>query len=327
MFDAFTPAMLCTFLAVSTLAGVALVWFFGRDPEMSQRLNDLRSPRDQLARRNFQKARAATQATFFTYLSEIGSRLLPNGEAARVLLVERFMHAGMYSPAGPSIYTCVRFVAGLVLPLLVLAAGQVGLIGGQQALIIGPLVGLFGFFGPDWWLTSQVTKRRRALRKSLPDYLDLMGTCIQAGQSFESALARVTDELRKAHPALAFELMIVQREMTFGSPAARALRGFAERSGLDSVRQLSTLVDQSQRFGSRITESLRIHAEMLRMQRAQQAEAMAHKAGVKILLPTLMFIFPPVLIILAGPAAIDLHEKLVQHANEAPPAPVSGGRR
>jgi tight adherence protein C len=228
------------------------------------------------------------------------------------------MHAGIYLPSGPSIFTSVRFVVGIVAPLVVLMGARVGLIGNNLSLYIAGVLGLGGIVGSNLWLQSRIVRRRRELRRSLPDFLDLMGACMQAGQSFEAALARVTDELRAAHQALAFELTIVQREMMLGATALRALRGFADRSGLDVIRQLATLVDQSQRFGSSMTESLRVHSEMLRMQRTQRAEAQAHKAGVKILLPTLLFIFPPVLVILAGPAVIDLHEMLVH--NSAPSA-------
>ncbi|HUQ68632.1 MAG TPA: type II secretion system F family protein [Planctomycetaceae bacterium] len=308
-----TPELIpiAAFFTVTTMAGLGLLWFSNRDRELSQRLDDLRDPRGLATRGRMLRARQNAQATLFATLSSFGSRLLPGSDAARVRLVERFMNAGIYSPAGPSLFATVRFAAGLALPVAVMIAAQFGVCERQIGLLVAAALALAGFVGANLWLNSRVADRKRKLRRSLPDFLDLMGTCVQAGQSFEAALARVTDELRAAHPVLAFELMIVQREMTLGSPAARAIRGFAARSGLDVIRQLSTLVDQSRRFGSSMTDSLRVHAEMLRMQRSQQAEMLAHKAGVKILLPTLLFIFPPVLVILAGPAAIDLHEKLV----------------
>jgi tight adherence protein C len=308
-----TPELMpiAVFLAVTTVAGLGMLWFSNRDRELSQRLDELRDPRSLAARGRMLRVRNSAQATVFASLSTFGSRLLPGSDAARVRVVERFMHAGIYSAAGPSIFATVRFALGLIVPVAVLVAAQFGWLDRKLAMLLAAGLGLAGFFGTSQWLNAKIAGRQRKLRRSLPDFLDLMGTCVQAGQSFEAALARVTDELRAAHPVLAFELMIVQREMTLGSPAARAIRGFADRSGLDVIRQLSTLVDQSRRFGSNMSDSLRVHAEMLRTQRSQQAEMLAHKAGVKILLPTLLFIFPPVLVILAGPAAIDLHEKLV----------------
>lgn len=304
--------LISTFLAVSALAGLALLWFFGRDGEMSQRLNELRDPRTLAAHGRFTRSRRKAQDTVFATLANLGSRLFPGSGAARDRLMDRFMHAGIYSPSGASVFTSVRFIAGVALPILLVLAGRTGVVSVFPSLVLACSSGLIGLIGTDLWLRSRIVRRQRLLRKSLPDFLDLLGTCMQAGQSFEAALARVTEELRAAHPALAGELMIVQREMTLGSTPTRALRGFAERSGLDTVRQMSTLVDHSQRFGTSMTESLRTHSEMLRMQRVQQAETLAHKAGVKILFPTLLFIFPPVLVILAGPAAIDLHEKFVQ---------------
>lgn len=311
--------LICTFVAVSALAGLPLLWVFGRDGEISDRLNDLRDPQHLAARSRFYRTRRGAQSTVSSTLANLGARLLPGSHADSNRLIQRFLHAGIYSPIGPSIFTSVRFVAGIVIPTGCVLVGRAGLLDNLVAVALAGLSGAFGLVGTSLWLRSRVAQRQRDLRRSLPDFLDLMGTCLQAGQSFEAALARVTDELRTAHPALALELLIIQREMTLGSSPARSLRGFADRCGLDVVRQMSTLVDQSQRFGSSLTESLRIHADMLRTQRSQQAETLAHKAGVKILFPTLVFIFPPVLVILAGPAAIDLHEKFVQQDLEASP--------
>jgi tight adherence protein C len=123
--------------------------------------------------------------------------------------------------------------------------------------------------------------------------------------------------MRTAHPVLALELTIVQRELTLGATPFRVLRNFAERSRLDVVRTLATFVDQAQKYGCSMTESLRTHAEMLRELREQRAEEMAQKAAVKILFPTLLFIFPPILITLAGPAVLEFQQKLRPTAEEA----------
>lgn len=309
--------LVCTFLGVAALAGLPLLWFFGRDAQMSRRLEDLKDPREAALRSRFRKTGASAQKTMSSTLSRLGSSLLPGNDAAKVRLVDQFMHAGMYSPSGPSTYAGVQFIGGIVVPIAALLGGRMGLLDSQSAVIAACVSCGLSLLATTGWLRTRIAQRQRQLRTSLPDFLDLMVTCLEAGQSFEAALARVTDELRTAHPVLALELAIIQREMTLGATPARSLRSFAERCGIDTVRQMATFVDQSQRFGSSMTESLRIHAEMLRKQRTQRAETMAHKAAVKILFPTLLFIFPPVLVILAGPAAIDLHEKFAQDESEA----------
>lgn len=304
--------LMLTFLSATLISGLSLVGIFGRDREIVQRISDLKGPRDSAARSRFYRSRRTAQSRLSTSLARFGSRLLPGSSSAREQLIERFLHAGIYSPAGPSIYTGIRLVVGLGLPLSAALAGTIGLFDRTMAIGGGALCGLLGIAGSSLWLSRRVAERQRRLRRSLPDFLDLTATCLQAGQSFESALARVTEELQSAHPALALELKITRREMALGATPARALRNFADRSGLDVVRQLSTLVDQSQRLGASMTESLRIHSETLRTQRSQQAETLAQKASVKVLIPTLLFIFPPVLVILVGPAAIDLHEKFIK---------------
>jgi len=323
-----TPELIlvCTFLAATALAGLPLIWFFEWDRGVAERLNNLRDSQSRSARKRFQQSRRNAQDTMSASLARFGSRLLPSSEEARLRIAERFLHAGIYSATGPSLFTSVRFIAGIGIPVVVLLLGRFALMNELAAALAAGGSVLIGFVGTSAWLQSRIARRQRHLRKSLPDFLDLMGTCLQAGQSFEAALSRVTEELRTAHSALAVELMIVQREMTLGSTPARALRAFADRSGLDVIRQMATLVDQSQRLGSSMTESLRVHSEMLRTQRSQRAETLAHRAGVKILFPTLVFIFPPVLVILAGPAAIDLHDKFVQQEESSSPDE-SGSRR
>ena len=308
--------MICTFLGVSALAGLPLLWIFGRKDQVAQRIDDLRDPHDAALRTQFQRARRQSEGTVSSRFARFGARFVPGSDSSKTRLVEQFMNAGIYSPAGPSIYSGVRFLAGVAFPLLVMLAGQLGVVSEQLSLILGWAFAGAALVGSGAWLTSRVRRRQRELRTSLPDCLDLLVTCLEAGQSFEAALVRVTEEMRAAHPVLALELGIVQREISLGSTPSKALRSCAERSGIDVLRQMSTLVDQAQRFGSNMSESLRIHSDMLRAQRAQRAESLAQKAGVKMLLPTLVFIFPPVLVILVGPAAIDLHQKFVeQHAD------------
>jgi tight adherence protein C len=167
---------------------------------------------------------------------------------------------------------------------------------------------LSGFLAPELWLKRRANRRQAVLARSLPDFLDLMVACLEAGQSVQAAVQRVTDELRLAHPVLSQEMSIVQREIELGATPASALKHCADRSGTDSIRSLGAFVEQTQRFGTTLVEALRVHADTLRTQREQRAEEKAQRAAVKILFPTLLFIFPAIFVVLAGPAAIQLHE-------------------
>jgi tight adherence protein C len=302
--------MTITFLSVTVLVVVVGVLVLGRDAQVEERLGELSDPQSALLRRRVRNTGRSVRGSLQSLLASLGSRLLPTTDETQGRLQEQFLCAGIYAHSGPFVYAAIRFVGGLILPVLVLIAGNLGLFNFWKALAVAGGVCLVGFFGPSIWLRMRISRRQMLLRTSLPDFLDLMVTCLEAGQSFEAALQRVTDELRTAHPLLALELTIVQRELTLGATPFRAIRNFAERSQLDVVRTLATFVDHAQKFGASMVESLRTHAEMLREMREQRSEELAQKAAVKILFPTLLFIFPPILVILAGPAVIELQQKL-----------------
>ena len=127
---------------------------------------------------------------------------------------------------------------------------------------------------------------------------------MQSGTEHGSRLQRVTDEIEVAHPVLAGEMAVVQRQIELGATPDVAIRNFAERSDLASLFSLSSLIEQARRFGTSLTEALRTQAEMMRYHREQRAEELAQKAAVKILFPTLLFIFPAIFVVLVGPAAV-----------------------
>lgn len=156
----------------------------------------------------------------------------------------------------------------------------------------------------------RVENRRTRLRKSLPDFLDLMVACIEAGQSVHAALREVTNELADAHPELTDELCISLGEMELGRSLDDSLVNLAERTQIEELRTLSAFVRHAQQFGSTMADALRQLSDMLRSQRELKAEEMAQKAGAKILIPTLVFIFPTIFIVLAGPAVIKIQKGL-----------------
>lgn len=161
---------------------------------------------------------------------------------------------------------------------------------------------------PRVWLHRAIAKRHKMLRKAIPDLLELMIVCMDAGLSLPYTLKRVTNELQLAHPELATELHAVQRETEMGASFSDALNRFAQRSNFEGLKALSVLVREANRFGSDIIESLRDQADLMRLQRELLAEEMAQKAAVKILLPILMCILPSVFVVVAGPAFIQLTE-------------------
>jgi len=300
--------LLSTLVAVTAATLLAVHMWARRNRAVSDRLDDLSGAKPSHLPRSRALERRAKPGEM-SLLQRISHKLLPDGEAERVRLENRLLQAGVYAPSGASTYSAARLAILISVPMAAVALAALGFTSLRAALLWGVLLGGVGWLLPNWGLQWLKSRRQLKLRNSLPDFLDLISTCLQSGLSFEAALQRVSDELRTAHPLLAAEMSVVQHEIGFGKSPDQALRDFAERSDLDVVKTLSTFVEQSRRFGSSMAETLQMHADMLRTQREQRAEERAQRAAVKILFPTLLFIFPPILVVLAGPAAIQLQEK------------------
>jgi tight adherence protein C len=163
-----------------------------------------------------------------------------------------------------------------------------------------------GMLAPNIWLRSRVKKRQQLLLQGLPDALDMLVLCLEGGVSLMAAVQRVTEELQTVHPALNLELNIVVREIQLGLSAGDALKKMGDRCGLADVRNLASVLLQSERYGASLVKAVRTHSDSWRQERQNQAEEIAQKAAVKILFPTLLCIFPAIFIVLLGPAAFQL---------------------
>jgi tight adherence protein C len=219
----------------------------------------------------------------------------------------RLTLAGFRNPEHVEIYT----VAKILLPVLgVIVATYFG------NLIIGSMVGIVvGFFGPDMWLGYLITRRQDSIRRALPDALDLLVICMEAGLGIDQAMVRVGEEVKVTSPALSGEIQIINREQRAGKPRLEAWRSMAERVDVDFVRQFVAMLAQTERFGTPIATALGQFADSLRQRRAQAAEELAAKAAVKLLFPLVLFIFPSIFVVTLGPTVINLH-KMMQHLFE-----------
>jgi tight adherence protein C len=163
-----------------------------------------------------------------------------------------------------------------------------------------------GYLLPELWLTSRIRKRQHVIRLSLPDALDLLVICVEAGLALDQALLRVSGELRIAHPELSEELEIVNAEMRVGKTRLDALRDLAKRTGVEDLKSLVAMLIQTDRFGTSVAQSLRVHSEQLRIVRRQRAEEQAAKTSVKMVPPLVFFIFPAMFVVILGPAVITI---------------------
>ena len=166
------------------------------------------------------------------------------------------------------------------------------------------LAALAGFFLPDFWLTRRIRSRQKQIQRGLADALDLLVICVEAGLALDQALLRVAQELRITHQALSEELDIVTAEMRLGKSRIEALRELATRTGVEDIKGLVAMLIQTDRFGTSIAQSLRVHADDLRSKRRQRAEEAAAKTTVKMVPPLVFFIFPALFVVILGPAVI-----------------------
>jgi tight adherence protein C len=227
---------------------------------------------------------------------------MPKERDNQSALRKKLGQAGIYSSSA------MRMMIGCKVMLLVAGVATGYLVGlSLDNLMLGLSVGgLIGYLLPTMWLANRIKSNKRSLQLSLPDALDLMVVCIEAGLTVDLAMQRVGEELGLAHPALAREFGITHMETRVGLSRAEALKNLAQRTQSDALKSLAAMLIQADRFGTSIAKALRIHADTLRVQRQQQAEEMAARASVKMSFPLVLFIFPATFLILLGPIVLSL---------------------
>jgi len=175
----------------------------------------------------------------------------------------------------------------------------------HQVALLGMLT-MLGYIGPSFYLDRRVNTRKGAISRALPDALDLMVVCVEAGLGLDQAISRVGEEIKRPHPALSDELNLLAMELRTGVSRQEALRNFAHRTDMEEVRNLVALLVQTDRFGTSIGQALRVHSDAMRSTRRLRAEELAAKLPVKLLFPLIFFIFPSMFIVLLGPASIQM---------------------
>jgi tight adherence protein C len=210
----------------------------------------------------------------------------------------------------PEAMMAVRGFKILVPVALVAVAFFTGAYTFNPFLVFG-MAAVAGYLLPDMWLTWRVRSRQRLLRRALPDGLDLLVICVEAGLGLDQALLRVAQELNVAHPELSDELQLVNLEMRVGKTRLDAMRELARRTGLDDIKALVSMLIQTERFGTSVAQSLRVHSDDLRIKRRQRAEEMAAKTTVKMVPALVFFIFPALMVVILGPAIIAIMRQLM----------------
>ena len=237
----------------------------------------------------------------------------PDKDEEVSLLRARFLHAGLRQASAPIVYFAAKALLALVLPMLFIAAERsfgwkVTQINWMMVVLVSAAV---GYYLPTIVLNVMTRIRQREIFESFPDALDLMIVCVEAGLALDMAVNRAGTEIRLRSPELADELDLVSLDLRIGSTRERALKNFAMRTGLDEVSTFVAMLIQADRFGTSLAESLRVHADGLRTRRQQRAEEAAAKIALKLLFPLIFFIFPSLMLVLLGPAFIQIYRVLL----------------
>jgi tight adherence protein C len=235
------------------------------------------------------------------------SKVLPTSPKEMSRIRRRLSRAGFTNPSAAVIYAALE----VTLPI-VAGAAALSIFGSSRGLMVGSLLAIAAYLVPGLVVGRIVTRRQMQIRNGLPDALDLIIVCVEAGLSLDQAVLKASEELGLSHPALADELQQVTNEIRAGKPRMEAFRNFSARTKVDDVRALVAMLIQTDRFGTSIAQALRTHADTGRSVRRQRAEERAAKLGVKLVFPLVFCLFPAMYVVMLGPGAIRIIRVLIQ---------------
>jgi tight adherence protein C len=245
-------------------------------------------------------------------LMESVENLMPKSDKEVSIVLQRLTRAGYRNESAVKVFYGCKVVTPILLSAIALLSGLASF---GPFFVYLMTLGV-GFLAPDFWLGKKIKKRQKKITRGLPDVLDLLVICMEAGLSLDQATARTAQELSKSQPELCDELNIVVLEQHAGRGRSDAWKNMAERTCVESVRNLVSMLVQTEQFGTSIAKVLRVHSDSLRVQRVQMIEEMASKTSVKLVFPLVLFIFPALFLVTLGPAAIVMVESFTKLTNK-----------
>lgn len=236
----------------------------------------------------------------------------PKSASEQTTLRIRLANAGLRSETAPAVFLASKSI--IAVALLVLTAFYTVSLGLPTQKILGYTIFVagIGFMLPEAWLYVAKSQRQLLITEGLPDSLDLMVVSVEAGLSLDAALQRVGQEMATVHPELSEEFVLCTLEVQMGITRSEALQNLALRTGVPELKSLAAILVQAEKFGTSVATALRVHAETLRVKRRQKAEEAAAKTAVKLVIPLILFIFPAIFVVLAGPAILKLFQTLTE---------------
>jgi len=291
------------------VAWLLLDWFSGAKPRTEQRLDEFRDP---AARRRRSESGGASE-TMTRVLERttpaLARPLQPKNEREVGRLRERLMHAGFRTEGAPTMFLGLKFLSLLI----GIALGGSGLLVfglGTNTLLRSIFFACGMFFLPDLVLAWLGKRRKESVFLALPDALDLMVVCVEAGLGLDQAMRKVAEEMKNSYRVIAHEFGLCNMQLQMGRPRSACLQELGIRNGVDDLRSLAAILIQADKFGSSIAQALRVQSDSMRTRRKQIAEEKAAKTAVKLIFPLVLFIFPGIFVVLVGPAGIAMYREM-----------------
>jgi tight adherence protein C len=288
------------FLAVFLLVASGGLLLFYREV-MLQRISEVIHPRPK--QKSLTSVVQQAKSSIGNLMESV-ENLMPKSDKEVSIVLQRLTRAGYRNESAVKIFYGCKVVTPILLSAIALVTGLASM---APFMVYVMTLGV-GFLAPDFWLGRKIKKRQKKINRGLPDVLDLLVICMEAGLSLDQATARTAKELSQSQPELCDELNIVVLEQHAGRGRADAWKNMAERTAVESVRNLVSMLVQTEQFGTSIAKVLRVHSDSLRTQRVQMIEEMASKTSVKLVFPLVLFIFPALFLVTLGPAAIVMVE-------------------
>ncbi|MEM9185867.1 MAG: type II secretion system F family protein [Planctomycetota bacterium] len=292
------------FGCVAALMWAVFDWLSKGNSRAAERLNEIREPRSRAG----DKPGGANKVTQMLEQSAptLAAPLQPKTEQEMGKLKERLQHAGFRSESAQSIFLGFKFI--LLVVGFFAAGGSLALLRGfdqQTGMITIAVAGLM-FYVPDVVVWFCKKSRQDNIFFGLPDALDLMVVCVEAGLGLDQAMRKVSEEMKKSYGVLADEFALCNLQLQMGSPRNDVLHELGARTGVDDLKALAAILIQADKFGSSVAQALRVQSDSMRTRRSQMAEEKAAKTAVKLIFPLVIFIFPAIFVVLVGPAAITM---------------------
>jgi tight adherence protein C len=295
-----------TFFAVFLLIGAGGALLFYREV-MIERISEAINPRTKKQQKNLTAVIKETGLSVGNIVERF-EHMVPKSDKEVGVVVMRLTRAGYRNEQAVKVFYGCKVVCPLLLAAIAMVTGLANL--GPFFVYLIALGG--GFLAPDFWLGKKIAARQKRITRGLPDVLDLLVICMEAGLSLDQATARAAQELSNSQPDICDELNVVVLEQRAGRPRSEAWKNMSDRTGVESLRNLVSMLVQTEQFGTSIAKMLRVHADTLRTQRVQMIEELAAKTSVKLVFPLVLFIFPALFLVTLGPAAIVMMESFSQ---------------